>query len=339
VTNTVRRIGPLAAVLAMTLAAAACSTSTTPDASKSAEPKLSGSVVADGSSTVGPLTKAAADIFKDKQPDVNVTVGISGTGGGFEKFCKGETDISDASRKIKATGELDKCTAAGITPVEFVIANDALSVVVSKENTWATCLTVAQLKKVWDQGSTAKSWKDVDPSFPDEPLKLFGPGTDSGTFDYFTGAINGKEKQSRSDYTASENDNVLVQGVAGSKGGLGYFGFTYYEENKDKLKVLKVDGGAGCVEPSIAAAQDGTYKPLSRPLFIYVSSKSATKPQVVGFVEFYILNIDEIVKEAKYVPLTAAQKAALTAANEKFKAGPTAPAATTPATTPYATTS
>jgi len=328
VTKTLRRLGPVAAVLAMTLAAAACGGSTdTPSTSESAKPTFSGPVTIDGSSTVAPL-KAAADIYKEEQPGVNVTVGTSGTGGGFEKFCKGETDISDASRAIKATGELDKCTAAGITPTEFTVANDGISVVVSKDNTWATCLTTAQLKKVWDQGSTAKSWKDIDASFPDEPLKLFGPGTDSGTFDFFTAQINGKEKQSRSDYTASENDNVLVQGVAGSKGGLGYFGYTYFEENQDKLKLIAVDGGAGCKSPSVATVQDGSYKPLSRPLFIYVSSKSVGKPQVVDFVEFYVNNIDEIVKEAKYVPLTDAQKTKLVAANDKFKSG----SAATPST-------
>lgn len=334
-TKTLRRLGPVAAVLAMTLAAAACGGSTdTPSTSESSKPTFSGPVTIDGSSTVAPLSKAAADIYKEEQPGVNVTVGTSGTGGGFEKFCKGETDISDASRAIKATGELDKCAAAGIVPTEFIIANDGISIVASKDNTWATCLTTAQLKKVWDQGSTVKSWKEIDASFPDEPLKLFGPGTDSGTFDFFTAQINGKEKQSRSDYTASENDNVLVQGVAGSKGGLGYFGYTYYEENQDKLKLIGVDSGAGCKTPSTATVQDASYKPLSRPLYIYVSNKAVSKPQVVDFVEFYVNNIDEVVKEAKYVPLTDAQKTKLVAANDKFKAGSSAPsAAATPSTT------
>jgi phosphate transport system substrate-binding protein len=323
VTKTLRRLGPVAAVLAMTLAAAACGGSddtTTPGGTES--PKLSGAVAIDGSSTVAPLSKAAADFYKEEQAGVSVTVGTSGTGGGFEKFCKGETDISDASRKIKDEGEKDKCAAAGINPTEFIVANDGISIVVSKQNTWAQCLTTAQLKKIWDQGSTVTNWNQVDPKFPSEPLgpgQLFGPGTDSGTFDFFTKEINGKEKQSRSNYTASENDNVLVQGVAGSKGGLGYFGFTYYEENTDKLNLVKVDSGAGCTEPSVATIQDGSYKPLARPLFIYVSNKSAAKPQVKDFVEFYVNNIDEIVKEAKYVPLTAAQKTELTAANDKFK--------------------
>jgi phosphate transport system substrate-binding protein len=323
VTKTLRRLGPVAAVLAMTLAAAACGGSDDTTAPGSTEsPKLSGAVAIDGSSTVAPLSKAAADFYKEEQAGVSVTVGTSGTGGGFEKFCKGETDISDASRKIKDEGEKDKCAAAGINPTEFIVANDGISIVVSKQNTWAECLTTAQLKKIWDQGSTVTNWNQVDPKFPNEPLgpgQLFGPGTDSGTFDFFTKEINGKEKQSRSNYTASENDNVLVQGVAGSKGGLGYFGFTYYEENTDKLKLVKVDSGAGCKEPTPATIQDGSYEPLSRPLFIYVSNKSAAKPQVKDFVEFYVNNIDEIVTEAKFVPLTAAQKTELTAANDKFK--------------------
>jgi len=281
--------------------------------------ELSGAVIVDGSSTVAPLSKAAADIYKETQSKVNVTVGTSGTGGGFEKFCKGETDISDASRKIKDS-EKTACEGKGIKWAEFIIANDALSVVVSKQNTWVDCLTTAQLKKIWDKGSTVKNWKDVDPSFPDQKLDLFGPGTDSGTFDYFTATINGKEDQSRADYTASENDNVLVQGVAGSKGGLGYFGFTYAEENLDKLKVVKIDGGGGCVAPSVASAQDGTYKPLSRPLFIYANTKSmADKSQVKAFVEFYVEKIDEIVNEAKFVPLTSAQKNELKADLESAK--------------------
>ncbi|HET8658350.1 MAG TPA: PstS family phosphate ABC transporter substrate-binding protein [Micromonosporaceae bacterium] len=280
---------------------------------------LAGSVLVDGSSTVAPLSKAAADIYREEEPKVNITVGTSGTGGGFEKFCKGETDVSNASRPIKDS-EKAACAAANIGYTELVVANDALTVVVNKANTWAECLTTAQLKKVWDQGSKVRSWKEVDPSFPDQRLDLFGPGTDSGTFDFFTAAVNGKEDRSRADYTASENDNVLVQGVAGSTGGLGYFGFTYFEENADKLKAVKVDGGGGCVAPSVAAAQDGSYRPLSRPLYIYVSNQAmASKPQVLSFVEFYAGHIDEIVEEARYVPLTAAQKAELGAALDKAK--------------------
>lgn len=312
----------LAGVALAALALAGCGgNNNTAGAGASKAPELTGSVLIDGSSTVAPLSKAAADIFKDEQAKVNVTVGTSGTGGGFEKFCKGETDISNASRKIKDT-EVAGCQRAGIKHAEFLVANDAISVVVSKDNNWVDCLTTAALKKIWDQGSTVKNWKDVDPSFPDQKLDLFGPGTDSGTFDFFTAAINGKEDQSRADYTASENDNVIVQGVAASKGGLGYFGFTYFEENKDKLKLVKVDGGGGCVAPSVAAAQDGTYKPLSRPLFIYANTKSlADKPQVKAFIDFYVTRIDEIVREAKYIPLTAAQKTELAADFESAKKG------------------
>ncbi|HET8683946.1 MAG TPA: PstS family phosphate ABC transporter substrate-binding protein [Micromonosporaceae bacterium] len=280
---------------------------------------LAGPVLVDGSSTVAPLSKAAADIYREEEPRVNITVGTSGTGGGFEKFCKGETDVSNASRPIKGS-EKAACAAANIAYTELVVANDALTVVVNKANTWAECLTIAQLKKVWDQGSKVRGWKEVDPSFPDQRLDLFGPGTDSGTFDFFTAAVNGQEDRSRADYTASENDNVLVQGVAGSTGGLGYFGYTYFEENADKLKAVKVDGGSGCVAPSVAAAQDGSYRPLSRPLYIYVSNQAMTgKPQVRSFVEFYAAHIDEIVEEARYVPLTAAQKAELGAALVKAK--------------------
>jgi len=301
----------VATAVALALAGCGGGDEDTPGGGDSSEAaKLSGAVRVDGSSTVAPLSEAAASIYKEEQAGVNVTVGTSGTGGGFEKFCKGETDISDASRPIKDT-EKAACEAAGVKYVELIVANDALSVVVSKDNNWADCLTVAELKKIWEPGSKVKNWSEVRSGFPNEPLKLFGAGSDSGTFDYFTAEINGEEGATRADYTASENDNVTVQGVAGSKGGMGYFGFTYYEENADKLKLLKVDGGGGCVEPSVATAQDGTYKPLARPLFIYVSDKAIAQPQVKDFVNFYIENIDEIVTEAKFVPLTAEQKTTL----------------------------
>jgi phosphate transport system substrate-binding protein len=320
VTRTLRRIGPVAAVLAMTLAAAACggNNEPTPDGSDGPGQQFSGAVAVDGSSTVAPLSEAAADIYREEQSGVNVTVGTSGTGGGFEKFCKGETDISDASRPIKDS-EKQLCADNNIVFTELIVANDALTVVVNTDNTWANCLTVDQLKKVWEPSSKLNNWNQIDPSFPNEPLKLFGPGTDSGTFDYFTAEVNGEEGASRADYTASENDNVLVQGVAAEKGGLGYFGFTYFEENADKLKAVQIDGGSGCVAPSKEAAQNGTYKPLARPLFIYVSKDGVTKPQVADFVGFYIENIDEIVAEAKYVPLTAEQKATLASEFEKLK--------------------
>ena len=220
---------------------------------------------------------------------MQVTVGVSGTGGGFERFCRGETDLSNASRPIKDE-EATICKDAGIEYVEFQVANDALTVVVNKDNDWVDCLTTEQLKKIWEPDSKVNSWNEVDPSFPDEELKLFGPGTDSGTFDYFTGEINGEEGASRSDYAASEDDNTTVTGVAGEKGGLGYFGFSYFEENQDTLKALEIDGGDGCVAPSVATAQDGTYKPLSRPLFIYVKKESLARPEVEAFLRFMLDN-------------------------------------------------
>ncbi|MBA3489386.1 MAG: PstS family phosphate ABC transporter substrate-binding protein [Longispora sp.] len=296
----------------VTLGVAACGNNTQDKAGPASTKELSGDIKIDGSSTVGPLSKAAADLFSEEQPKVKTTVGISGTGGGFKKFCNGEIDITDASRPIKDE-EKKACTEKGIAYTQLTVTNDALTVVVSKDNTWADCLTTAQLKKIWEPGSTVNNWKQIDPSFPDEPLKLFGAGTDSGTFDYFTGAINGKEKASRTDYTPSEDDNVLVQGVSGTKGGLGYFGFTYFEENAGELKALKIDGGKGCVAPSVETTQNGSYTPLSRPLFVYVSDAAARREQVHAFMDFYITNIDEIVKEARFVPLTAEQKSKLAA--------------------------
>jgi len=310
-----RRI--LAGTALAALALTGCSSNNNEDADGGE--KLSGEVKVNGSSTVAPLSEAAATFYREVQSGVNVSVGTSGTGGGFERFCKGETDISDASRPIKDS-EIEACEAAGIQYKELIVANDALTVVVSKDNDWADCLTVDQLKAIWEPNSQITSWNQVDPSFPDEPLKLFGPGTDSGTFDYFTDEINGEEGASRTDYTASENDNVVVQGVAGTKGGLGYFGFTYFEENADKLKALKVDGGSGCVEPSLKTAQENPYQPLSRPLFIYVSDSGVKKEQVADFVTFYIERIDDIVTEAQYVPLTEEQKSTLQAEFDALKA-------------------
>jgi phosphate transport system substrate-binding protein len=267
---------------------------------------LSGRIEADGSSTVGPYTTAAAEKFQAEQSGVQVTVGVSGTGGGFERFCRGETDISNASRPIKDE-EATICKDAGVDYVEFQVANDALTVVVNKDNDWVDCLTTAQLKTIWGPGSKVSSWKDVDPSFPDEELKLFGPGTDSGTFDYFTGEINGEEGASRSDYAASEDDNTTVTGVAGEKGGLGYFGFSYFEENQDTLQALEIDGGDGCVAPSVATAQDGTYKPLSRPLFVYVKKESLAKPEVEAFLRYLLENETSIAEASQFVPLTDEQ--------------------------------
>ena len=262
-------------------------------------------VKVDGSSTVSPITEAVAEDFqKLKKNAIKVTVGISGTGGGFKKFCRGETDVSNASRPILAK-EMDACKETGIQYIELPIAYDALTVVVNPQNDWAKTLTVAELKKIWEPGAQGKlkSWNEVNPAFPDVPLKLYGPGADSGTFDYFTEAVVGKAKSSRGDYTASEDDNVLVQGVSRDKGGLGYFGFAYYLENQKKLKAVGIDGGKGPVLPSPEAVENGTYAPLSRPIFIYVNAKSMDKPEIMEFVEYYLKNAPKLVKEVKYVAL------------------------------------
>ena len=268
---------------------------------------LSGTIKIDGSSTVAPLSEAAAEGFQGENPGVRVTVGTSGTGGGFEKFCAGETDISDASRPIDPD-EKRVCEENGIEYQEVQVANDGLAVVVNKDNDWARCLTTDQLKTIWDKGSKVSSWKDVDPKFPDEELKLFGPGTDSGTFDYFTEAINGEEGRSRTNYSASEDDNVTVQGVSGSTGGIGYFGLSYAQENAENLKVVQVDGGSGCVTPEVDTVQSGEYKPLGRPLFIYPKSESLTKPEVKAYLDYFLENEPTLTEQAQFVPLTEEQK-------------------------------
>jgi phosphate transport system substrate-binding protein len=267
---------------------------------------LSGSISIDGSSTVGPLTEAAAELFREENPDVKITVGVSGTGGGFEKFCAGETDISDASRQIEQE-EVDACKKDNIAYEEVQIANDGLANVVNPDNDWATCLTTAELKKIWDRGSNVNNWNQVRSDFPDESIKLFGAGTDSGTFDYYTEAINGEEGRSRSDYSPSEDDNVTVQGVSGGKGNLGYFGLSYALENEGRVKTLEVDSGDGCVAPTNETVQDGSYKPLSRPLFVYPSGRALQKEHVREFVQFYVDNYDTIAEQAKFVPLTDEQ--------------------------------
>ncbi len=271
---------------------------------------LSGDIAIDGSSTVAPLMKLTAEDFQDANGGVTVAVGTSGTGGGFEKFCAGETDISDASRPIKDS-EAEACKAKGIEYYEVIVANDALSIVVNPENDWATCLTTAQLKSIWEPAAEGKitNWNQVDPSFPDQSLTLFGAGTDSGTFDYFTASINGEEGASRTDYNPTEDDNVTVTGVNGDKGALGYFGFSYLEENSDKVKAVEVDGGSGCVAPSAEAVQDGTYVPLSRPLFIYVNKESATRAEVKAYVQYFVSNQDALSEEALFVTLKDDQKA------------------------------
>ena len=264
-----------------------------------------GAISADGSSTVGPYVTAAAESFRDES-DIDVTVGISGTGGGFERFCRGETDLSNASRAIKDE-ETTICDENGVEYVELQVANDALTVVVNPANDWATCLTTDELAKIWGPDSKVGNWSEVRKGFPDEALKLFGPGTDSGTFDYFTDEINGEEGASRSDYSASEDDNVIIQGVAGTPGGLGYFGFSYYEENQDKLKALEIDGGSGCVAPSVDTAQAGEYTPLSRPLYVYAKTEALERQEVDDFLRFMLENETTIAEQAQYVPLNQGQ--------------------------------
>lgn len=267
-----------------------------------AQSGLSGTIKIDGSSTVYPLSQAMAEEFMKANPGVQVTVGESGTGGGFKKWANGETDISDASRPIK---DKEKAAAAekGIEPVEIPVAYDGISVVVNKENTFVDSLTVEELKKIWEPNSKVKTWKDVRPEWPAEKIALYGPGTASGTFDYFTEEVIGESGKSRTDYTASEDDNVLVKGVAGDKNSLGYFGYAYYLENKDKLKVVKIDGGKGPVEPTDQTINDGSYSPLSRPIFIYPSKKTLEKPEVKAFVKFYLENAKDLAGEVGYVPL------------------------------------
>ena len=269
---------------------------------------LSGTVTADGSSTVGPYAIAAAEGFQKKNPKARVTVGISGTGGGFERFCRNETDLSNASRPMKSS-EAVLCKESGVKWVAFTVANDGLSVVVNRQNTWVNCLTVAELKKVWEPGSKVSNWNQIRDSFPNVPLKLFGAGTDSGTFDYFTEAINGKAKASRSDYLATEDDNVVVQGVEGERGAMGYFGYSYYEENKAKLKVVAIDQGkgGGCVTPSVATVQSNAYRPLSRPLFIYAKRSSFKRPVVAGYIGYIFNNEKAIAKKSGFIALTDRQ--------------------------------
>ena len=270
---------------------------------------LKGEVLIDGSSTVAPISQAVAEEFSKENSDVNVSVGISGTGGGIKKFVSGEIDIADASRAMKPE-ELSTAQKNGIEFIELKIGLDGLTVVANPENTWAQNLTTEDLKKIWTDGSTVKTWKDVNPAWPAEPIKLYGPDQDSGTYDYFIEEILGKDGKIRKDYSPSSDDNQLVQGVEGDKGALGYFGYAYYLEQKDKLKALSING----ISPSDETVKNGTYKPLSRPLYIYINKKSFTeKAQVKSFVQFYIKNAAELVKSSGYVPLDdyAAQEAAI----------------------------
>jgi phosphate transport system substrate-binding protein len=268
---------------------------------------LSGTIKIDGSSTVAPFAQAAQEAFIAENPNVKVTVGTSGTGGGFEKFCAGETDISDASRQIKPDEEVPLCEKGGIKYYELQVANDGIAVVTNPDLK-VDCLTVDQLKKLWNKGSKVQNLSEIDPSLPKTKLTLFGPDTDSGTFDFFTDKINGEEGVSREDYQPSADDNVLVQGVSGSEGGLGYFGFSYYEQNQDKLGLVGVGEDAGsCTKPSTEAIQDGSYAPLSRPLFMYPSAKALKRPEVQAFMDYVIENYQTIAEAAQIVPMTQEQ--------------------------------
>jgi len=269
------------------------------------EGQLSGTVSLDGSSTVYPISEAIAEEFLAVAPRVRVTVGVSGTGGGFKKFLAEETDINDASRTIKES-EMMEAESKGINYLEIPVAFDGLSVVVNPNNTWVDYITVEELQLIWQPGSMVDSWDDIRPEWPAEPIRLYGPGTDSGTFDYFTEAINGESGASRPDYTASEDDNVLVQGISGDENSLGFFGYAYYIENQDKLKVVPVDGGNGPVVPNATTINDGTYAPLSRPIFIYLNTASLARSEVRTFVDFYIDNAGAMANEVGYIELPEA---------------------------------
>ncbi len=291
-------------ILGMTLWAILAVSACGGSGEKNTSSSLAGTIKVDGSSTVFPITEAVAEEFGKVHPKVRVTVGISGTGGGFKKYVVGETDINDASRPIKGK-EIKKAAEHGIGFIELPVAFDGLSVVVNKQNDWVDYLTVAELNLIWKPGSHVKTWQDIRPEWPAKPLHLFGPGTDSGTFDYFTEAINGKSQACRSDFSKSEDDNVLVQGIAGDTYALGFFGFAYYQENRDKLKVVPIDGGNGPVAPSVTTINNGSYQPLSRPIFIYVNPESAKREEVKTFVHFYLDHAPELVGEVGYVALPA----------------------------------
>jgi phosphate transport system substrate-binding protein len=308
VKSTIFRRAIVPGVAALALALSACGGQADAGSGDGDGGGTSGSVAVDGSSTVYPLSTAAAELLNEENPDIQVTVGEAGTGGGFEVFCQDQTDISDASRPIE-DDEASTCADAGVEYTELQVATDALTVVVNNDLD-IDCLTVDQLKSIWEPGAEGKitKWNQVDPSFPDEKISLFGPGTDSGTFDYFTDVINGEEGASRTDYESSEDDNVIVQGVTGTPGAMGYFGYSYYEQNADNLKAVAVDSGGGCVDPSAESAQDGSYSPLARPLFIYINNKSyADKPQVADYVDFYIDNLPDITEAAQFIALNDEQ--------------------------------
>lgn len=283
-------------ILVMMVSIAGCGQSTN---RKAGETKaLMGRIAIDGSSTVYPISAAVAEEFMQTQPELQVTVAMAGTGGGMKKFIAGEIDICDASRKIKDK-EIQDAKKNGIDYTEFIVAYDGISVVVNNNNKWANDITTEELNKIWAQDSTVKTWKDVNSKWPNEPIKLYGPGTDSGTFEYFTEEINKKARSMRKDFTPSEDDNVLVKGVEGDKNAMGYFGFAYYLENKQKMKVLKVNG----VEPGFDTIKNGTYKPLSRPLYIYVSNKSLAKEHVKEFVKYFLSDGVKLIRSVGYVEL------------------------------------
>ncbi len=311
----------IASAAILVLGVAACGSDDETSSASGEGKDLSGSIRIDGSSTVAPLTEAVAEQFMGENPDVRVTVGTSGTGGGFEKFCAGETDISDASRAIEPEEE-DACKKGGIGYEEVHVATDALTVMINNENPVA-CLTVDQLADVWGPDSPISSWSEI-PGLKedfDEELALFGPGTDSGTFDYFTESINGEEGVTRKDYNnVGEDDNATVKGVEGSPGGMGYAGFSFYTENEGKLKALEVDNGKGCVPPSVETAQDGSYAPLSRPLFMYPSEQALKKPEVKAFIAYYLENVNSAAESLGFVPLTEEQLAEAEAAAAKIGA-------------------
>lgn len=300
----------LIAILSLGLLAG-CGSKTTDQQSEKNKPaekeaKLEGSIAIDGSSTVFPITQAVAEEFQKANPGVKITVGVSGSGGGFKKFLVNETDINDASRPIKDK-EKKLAEENGIEYVEVKVGVDGLSVLVNPQNDFVDYLTVEELNKIWNKDSKVKTWKDVRPEWPDEEIKLYGPGSDSGTFDYFTEEINGESGNIRPDYTASEDDNVLVTGIAGDKYALGFFGYAYYAKNTDKLKAVPIDAGNGPVAPEPATIESGEYSPLSRPLFIYINKKSLEKPQVKAFVEYYLTEGKDLIPQTGYVKMPEAK--------------------------------
>ncbi|HEX8158977.1 MAG TPA: PstS family phosphate ABC transporter substrate-binding protein [Solirubrobacteraceae bacterium] len=322
--RTNRLISGVALSATLAFGVAACggdsNKSSSSSSGSSSASKLSGTIKLDGSSTVFPFAQAAAEDFQRDNPDVKISVGESGTGGGFEKFCAGETDISNASRSIDTEKEVPACEKKGVKYSEGQVANDGIAIVTNKDLK-IDCMTTKQLEELWNSKSKVDDYKQLDPEFPDQKVALFGAGTDSGTFDFFTEEINGTKGDTRKDYSPTEDDNVTVQGVSGDKGGLGYFGFSYYEDNVDKLNLVQVDGGSGCVAPSKETIQDGSYKPLSRPLFMYVNTKAIARPEVKAFLEYVLTNETTIADASKIVPLTDEQltkaKSALATAESK----------------------